>query len=301
MDSCTPATCDVATSWYGYQPNLGINIFFAIIYSLAALWCFILAVWKRTWLIYTITILVGALLELVGYAARIKGHYDPWLGTGWIIQYAIITLAPVFMTAAVYVCIGRIAEIVGHGVFNINPKLYSRVFIPNDVLALIVQAAGGAISVSEPVTTEGVTPGAAVVIAGLVYQVVSLTVFFVLFTAVLWPANVFNVKASRLPPRQAKSLRNFIICIITAVLLIIGRSAFRVAELSQGVRGGLVHDELLFIIFDSFPVAIATIIITVVHPVFMLRFKTEHKHMSAGSQGVELMPPASTEAGKPVQ
>jgi hypothetical protein len=188
---------------------------------------------------------------------------------------------------SIYVCIGRIADLVGRGVFNINPRLYARVFIPSDVVALIIQAAGGGVSVSEPVLTTGVTPGAAIVIAGLTFQVVSLTVFFFLFGAVLWPSDIFRPQT---PGKQARRLRTFIICILTAILLIIGRSAFRVAELSQGVRGGLVHDELLFIIFDSFPVAIATAILAAVHPIFLLPADLRAKHKKLGSQDMELMP-----------
>jgi hypothetical protein len=187
------------------------------------------------------------------------------------------------------VCIGRIADLVGRGVFNISPRLYARVFVPSDILALIVQAAGGGVSVSEPVTTTGVTPGAGIVIAGLTFQVVSLTVFFILFGAVLWPSDIFRPQSSGLPIQQAKRLRTFIFCILTAILLIIGRSAFRVAELSQGVRGGLVHDELLFIIFDSFPVAIATAILVGVHPIFLLPADRASKHRKLGSQDMELL------------
>ncbi|KAI8623730.1 RTA1-domain-containing protein [Xylariaceae sp. FL1651] len=286
--SCTVHTCDITTSWYGYQPNLGINVFFVAIYSILVVYCFILSIWKRQWLVYTIAILIGSLLELVGYIARVVGHNDPWFGTGWILQYAIITFAPVFMTAAIYVCIGRIADSVGRGVFDIHPRLYSRVFVPSDIVALIVQAAGGAISTSEDVATTGVSPGAAIVIAGLTFQLVSLTIFFILFGAILWPSRVFSPKSSTLPIRQAEHLRIFVICLITTILLVIGRSAFRVAELSQGVRGGLVHNELLFIIFDSFPIAIAAVIMVAVHPIFMLQRKEFGKHSSLGSQDLEL-------------
>ncbi|GAW14071.1 hypothetical protein ANO14919_034630 [Xylariales sp. No.14919] len=275
---CTVETCDPSQSWYGYQPNLGINIFFVAAYGIAAAYGFIVTVWKRKWLTYTIAILIGSLLELVGYVARIAGHNDPWFSTGWILQYSIITFAPVFMSAALYVCIGRIADFLGRGAFNINPRLYSRVFIPCDVIALIVQGAGGAVSVTESVTTTGVTPGAAIVIAGLTFQLVSLTVFFILFGAVLWPSNIWHPKSSNLPIRQAKRLRAFAICIITAILLIIGRSAFRVAELSEGIRGSLIHDELLFIIFDGFPIVIATVIIVTVHPIFMLQTEQDHEY-----------------------
>jgi hypothetical protein len=97
---CTVETCDPVQSWYGYQPNLGINVFFVAAYGIAASYCFIIAVWKRTWLTYTIAILVGSSLELVGYVARVLGHNDPWFSTGWILQYSIITFAPVFASAS---------------------------------------------------------------------------------------------------------------------------------------------------------------------------------------------------------
>ncbi|KAI0198884.1 RTA1-domain-containing protein [Astrocystis sublimbata] len=291
---CTVTTCDPAESWYGYQPNLGVNIFFAAAYGIAALYCFVLAVWKRQWLTYTIAILVGSLLELVGYAARISGHNDPWFSTGWILQYSIITFAPVFMSASLYVCIGQIANFLGRGALNISPRLYSRVFIPCDIIALVVQGAGGAISVTEEVTTTGVTPGSALVIAGLTFQLISLTIFFLLFGAVLWPSSIWHPASSDLPLRQAKRIRTFAILIIVAILLIIGRSAFRVAELSEGVRGDLIHDELLFIIFDGFPIALATGIIVAAHPIFMLQTKRYHEFGKLNRNGMELLSTADT-------
>ncbi|KAH8161044.1 hypothetical protein CIB48_g7200 [Xylaria polymorpha] len=290
---CTVETCDPAQSWYGYQPNLGINVFFVVAYGIAAAYCLIIAVWKRRWLTYTIAILVGSLLELVGYAARILGHNDPWFSTGWILQYSIITFAPVFMSASLYVCIGRIADFLGRGVFNINPRLYSRVFIPCDVIALVVQGAGGAVSVTEEVTTTGLTPGAAIVVAGLTFQLVSLTVFFILFGAVLWSSNISCPASSNLPIRQAKRLRTFAILIIIAILFIVGRSAFRVAELSEGIRGGLIHDELLFIIFDGFPIIIATSIIVAAHPIFMLQTDQEYDYGKPNHHRMQLLSTAT--------
>ncbi|KAI0975223.1 RTA1-domain-containing protein [Xylaria arbuscula] len=286
---CTVETCDPVQSWYGYQPNLGINVFFVVAYAIAASYCFIIAVWKRSWLTYTIAILVGSLLELVGYVARIVGHNDPWFSTGWILQYSIITFAPVFMSASLYVCIGRIADRLGRGVFNINPRLYSRIFIPCDIIALVVQGAGGGVSVTEAVTTTGVTPGAAIVIAGLTFQLVSLTIFFLLFGAVLWPSNIWHTASSNLPIHRAKRLRTFAILIIIAILLIIGRSAFRVAELSEGIRGELIHDELLFIIFDGSPIIIATTIIVAAHPIFMLQTEQDYDYGKTSHQSMELL------------
>ena len=152
----------------------------------------------------------------------------------------------------------------------------------------MVQGAGGAVSVTEEVTT-GVTPGAAIVIAGLTFQLVSLTIFFILFGAVLWPSNIWHPTSSNLPICQAKRLQTFAICIIIAILLIIGRSAFRVAELSEGIRGDLIHDELLFIIFDGFPIIIATIIIIAAHPIFMLQTEQEYEYGKTSRHSMELL------------
>lgn len=97
---CSLDTCPASESLYGYRPNLGIDIFFAIVYLSISAHCLYIAIGKRKWLSYTITVLIGALLELVGYLSRVYGYTMPFVTIGWIIQYSVITFAPVFMTAA---------------------------------------------------------------------------------------------------------------------------------------------------------------------------------------------------------
>ncbi|KAI0114383.1 RTA1-domain-containing protein [Nemania sp. FL0031] len=271
QDDCTLDTCSVSDSYYGYRPNLGIDIFFAIVYFAIISHCLFVAIKKRVWLGYTIATLIGAILELIGFIARIYGYVQPFLRNGWIIQYSLITFAPVFMTAAIYVCIGRIADYLGRGKFNINPRLYARVFIPGDVLALLIQSSGGGVSVTEDVDPNGgVSTGQGIIIAGLTLQVVSLTIFFILFLGVIWPTDLFRSNRARRLDRDDKRVRMFIVLILIAIVLIIGRSAFRVAEFSGGIFGSLGHNEILFIVFDGFPVAIATSLMVIFHPMHMI-------------------------------
>ncbi|KAJ8130124.1 hypothetical protein O1611_g3507 [Lasiodiplodia mahajangana] len=270
-DDCTLDTCSLSESYYGYRPNLGIDIFLAILYLAIICHCLFVAIKKRVWLGYTISTLIGAILEFVGYIARVYGYAQPFLRIGWIIQYSLITFAPVFMTAAIYVCIGRIADYLGRGKFNINPRLYARVFIPGDVLALLIQSSGGGISVTEEVDPNGgVSTGQGIIIGGLTLQVVSLTVFFILFLGVIWPTDLFRSNRSRRLDRDDKRVRLFIVLILIAIVLIIGRSAFRVAEFSGGIFGSLGHNEILFIIFDGIPMAIATSLMVIFHPMYMI-------------------------------
>ncbi|KAJ3566811.1 hypothetical protein NPX13_g6997 [Xylaria arbuscula] len=270
-DECTLDTCSVSDSFWGYRPNLGIDIFFAIVYAAVIAYCLFVSVVKRVWLSYTISILIGALLELIGFTFRIYGYFDPFVRIAWIIQYSLITFAPVFTSAAIYVCIGRIADYLGRGVFNIRPRLYARIFIPSDIFALLIQASGGGVSFTETVSLDGgVSTGQSIIIAGLALQVVSLTVFLFLFLGVLWPTNLFRTNKYGKLDAEDRRTKNFTIFVFIAILLIIGRSGFRVAEYSEGIFGTLGHNEVLFIIFDGFPMAIASSLLVIFHPMHML-------------------------------
>ncbi|KAI0450074.1 RTA1-domain-containing protein [Xylaria acuta] len=269
--NCTLDTCSISQSYYGYRPNLGIDIFFSIVYVVIVAYCLFVAIVKRKWLSYTISVLLGALLELIGFLSRVYGYAHPFVRIGWIIQYSVITFAPVFTTAAIYVCIGRIADYLGRGKFNIRPRLYARVFIPNDIFALLIQASGGGVSFSEtPPADGGVSTGQSIIITGLVIQVVSLTIFFVLFMGVIWPSDLFRTKRAEPLDREDKRVKKFIILISIAIILIVGRSVFRVAEFSEGIFGSLGHNEPLFIVLDGFPISIATSLLVIFHPIYML-------------------------------
>ncbi|KAI1420015.1 RTA1-domain-containing protein [Xylaria sp. FL1777] len=271
-ESCTLSTCSLSDSFYGYRPNLGIDIFFSIVYVAIIGRCLFITIHKRKWLGYTISVLLGALLELIGFVSRTYGYAHPFVRIGWIIQYSLITFAPVFTSAAIYVCIGRIADYLGRGKFNIRPRLYARIFIPSDLFALLIQASGGGVSFSEhDVPLDGgISTGQGIIIGGLTLQVISLSVFFILFMGVIWPNNLFRPKKYGKLDQNDTRVRNFVIYILTAIVLIIGRSAFRVAEYSEGIFGSLGHNEVLFIIFDGFPVAIATSLMVIFHPIYML-------------------------------
>jgi ABC-type Co2+ transport system permease subunit len=98
--NCALDTCDVSQSFYGYRPNLGIDIFFAVVYSAVVPYCLYIIIREKKWLGYTIALIIGSLLELLGYVSRIYGYVEPFVRIGWIIQYTSLTLAPVFMTAS---------------------------------------------------------------------------------------------------------------------------------------------------------------------------------------------------------
>jgi hypothetical protein len=58
-------------------------------------------------------------------------------------QIVCLTIAPAFLAAGIYLCLSRIVVTFGAQNSRIKPKDYPRIFIPCDVLSLVLQAAGG--------------------------------------------------------------------------------------------------------------------------------------------------------------
>lgn len=92
-----------------------------------------------------------------------------------------LTIAPAFFTAAIYICLGKIVIIYGETISRLRPRTYTIIFVTCDVIALILQAAGGAItSIADDDQQDLRDTGVNIMIAGLAFQVASLTLFIVM-------------------------------------------------------------------------------------------------------------------------
>jgi hypothetical protein len=146
------------------------------------------------------------------------------------------------------------------------PKLLYYIFITSDLLSLILQAVGGAISTS----SSGASLTAIhIALAGLSLQVFTLAVFSCLMVDYLVR---FSAKSA---PEEAKEdrlldgrMKTFLGALGAAILLILARCAFRVDELSEGYGGSLIRDEGLFIGLEGVLIVVATFLLCVGHPGF---------------------------------
>jgi hypothetical protein len=68
---------------------------------------------------------------------------------------------------------------------RLSPKAYTITFICSDFIALILQSVGGAIA-DTAATNAGENTGVHVMVAGLSFQVISLTAFIVLCAEFFW-------------------------------------------------------------------------------------------------------------------
>lgn len=80
---CTLQTCCLAQSSFLYLPDLGRNLFFTIYFAVLCIPQLWLSIRYRTWG-FAIGMLMGLILEVVGYTGRLMLHYNPFDGNGFL-------------------------------------------------------------------------------------------------------------------------------------------------------------------------------------------------------------------------
>ena len=75
---CTLQTCDITQSYFYYRPALAANAVFLAFFSFSLL-CFILqGGLSRRFIGFTIAMVSGCVLEVVGYVGRVQGWQNPF-------------------------------------------------------------------------------------------------------------------------------------------------------------------------------------------------------------------------------
>ena len=210
----------------------------------------------RTW--YFIPMVIGTLLEIVGYIFRcLSGKRDPYNVIYFVVQYFFIVVAPVFFSAAIYTILSKLIQTVGCRILPIGPRALLIIFIISDVIATVTQIAGAAsVGSAESNRTD---PSAAnhVLLAGLVFQVFTFLVFLTLLVFFLYRARKISTSTS---------MKAFSIALVVATLLVYLRTCFRMAETAQGLGASLSTHEAYFGCLEFAPVVIAVFIFNVWHP-----------------------------------
>ena len=159
-NQCTLDTCPLSDSYFAYRPSLAANALFLALFAFSLI-CFILQVLlSRRFIGFTIALVSGCVLEVVGYAGRLMSwknpfdqvaspsfalvnHTDVRPQNGFLIQIVCLTIAPAFMAAGLYLTLSRIVRTFGPENSRIAPLSYPRIFIPCDIVSLLLQAIGG--------------------------------------------------------------------------------------------------------------------------------------------------------------
>ncbi|KAL9563847.1 hypothetical protein ACKAV7_012019 [Fusarium commune] len=257
--NCTLDVCPLETSILRYQPNISANSIFIGIFGISMALQIFQGIQMRTWGFMT-SMTVGCIFEIVGYAGRISIHNNPFNFDGFLIQIICITVAPVFFSAAIYVLLSQAINFIDPSISRFRPQYFYWVFISSDIVSLILQAVGGAISCIAD-ARETVKVGEDISISGLVFQVVTLLCFSILFMDY-----VIRASKSQSRYRLTKSVTVFLFFLFFATVFILIRCGYRIAELEGGYFSDLFRDEGLYIALESCIMCIAVLLLNAGHP-----------------------------------
>ncbi|KAL2819316.1 RTA1 like protein-domain-containing protein [Aspergillus cavernicola] len=266
---CTLETCPLSLGMVHYLPLLWCQILFMGIFGAAVIPQLGFGIRYKTWT-FMVAMVLGLIGEVVGYGGRIMLNNNPFKLDGFLMYLVSLTISPAFFTAAVYLTLSRIVVAYGEKISYFKPRTYTITFITFDFIALILQAAGGAMaSTAEPGDQAATDLGVNVMIAGVAWQVVSLGIFTVMAT--YFYLRVRKAASTDFNPDFAvlRSTRYFKASLWGfgfATLAIFVRSVYRCAELSDGFDGALANDEVTFMILEAAMIASAVITLTVFHP-----------------------------------
>ncbi|KAM0363366.1 hypothetical protein ACHAO7_001665 [Fusarium culmorum] len=272
---CDLDTCPIDWSLYGYRPSLAANIAFVVLFSLIGIVHLYLGIRWKSWGFMT-GMLLGCMSEVIGYVGRIMMWYNPFSFNAFMIQIVCLTIAPVFYTASIYVTLSKAINYFSPELSRFKPQLFIWIFIPFDIVCLILQAAGGAMS-----TESSSTAGVDISMAGLALQVIVLVAFIAAFSD-------YMIRYWRSGKAQAFGWRMtaFFVGLSAAIILILARCIYRVAELREGYDGELIKHEIPFIILEGVVIVLAAIALFFGHPGLVFNKSEVTNSVSQTEKGV---------------
>ncbi|KAG8970773.1 hypothetical protein FRC05_011724 [Tulasnella sp. 425] len=236
---------------------------------------------------------LGGIGEIIGWAGRTWSSQNYSKDSPFFMNIVCTIIAPSFMTAAMFIIVGRIINLVGTEYSRLRPRTYSILFISADFVALVVQAIGGA-TASSADDPKGAEKGANIMVAGILVQMVAITIYCIIQGDYLWrvltdrpirprsspsgivtprsdiedASNNFTLEkeAASGRARLTPNIRNMLIGLGITTVFIYIRSIYRTIELLGGWNGAIFVNEKLFNALDGMPIFVAMFVLNVFHP-----------------------------------
>ncbi|OQE29476.1 hypothetical protein PENSTE_c002G08784 [Penicillium steckii] len=253
----------MASQWtfYYYTPSTAAAAIFTVLFGLSSIMHFYQLIRTRTW--FMIPFLIGGLLETVGYIGRLLSSLEaPDFTQGpYVMQSALILIAPAFLAASIYMTLGRIIQMLDAEQSSvIKLRWLTTIFVAGDVLSFLMQASGAGIMVKDMTNPS---TGENIIIGGLFVQII----FFGFFAI---SAVVFQVRLSKRPTARSIELSSLwhkhMIALYVASVLILVRSVIRVVEYLQGYDGYLMRTEAFIYVFDALLMFVTMLVLQYAHP-----------------------------------
>lgn len=206
-----------------------------------------------------VPLLLGCIMEAVGYAARAVSSSDTSALAPYIIQAILLLVAPALTAATIYMLFGRMLVLLRCTSLSIVPSRFNTtIFVVGDILSFFLQAAGGGMMSQEDSSTKGSN----LVVVGLFVQIVFFGLF--LITEVRFSLGVNSV--SPVLGRAGRTWKVLNWCLLLSSVLILIRSVVRVVEFIQGFDGYISEHEVFIYVFDAVPMYLVAVLFALAMP-----------------------------------
>ncbi|KAJ7617381.1 RTA1-domain-containing protein [Roridomyces roridus] len=258
---------------YGYIPTKAIAILFLALFGLSTILHIGQAARFKTWWLIPTIVLCG-IGELIGWGGRLWSSVNHDIHNGFLMQITCTIISPTPLLAASFLVMGRVIPRLGTKYSVLTPRMYTFLFLPCDIIALVVQGLGGGVASSaKPGDLTVANRGSNIMLAGIAFQFAVIIVFS-LFTIdflrrYLWDRPVRNGGSTRgvLTPR----LKTIFIALALTSLFLFIRSVYRLIELKDGWLGRVIRTQVYFNVLDGAMVVLAITTWNFLHPGLLLQ------------------------------
>ncbi|KAI8650744.1 hypothetical protein NCS57_01409100 [Fusarium keratoplasticum] len=262
-----------------YLPSLPAAIVFVVIFGILTIG----HAWKmfrhRMW--FCIPFVVGGIFEIIGYAARAVAYNNTGELMPYVLQSALLLLAPILFAASLYMTLARVVRAVKGAPFSIiAPRWLTRIFVFGDIFSFIVQASGAGLRVQAGNNSD-IDPnlGSNIIVGGLIFQIVIFGVFIV--TALIFNSRFRRHVAGGAMVYDVPWQESLNMLYVTSMMIMV-RNIFRVVEYGMGSDGYLLSVEWGVYVFDA-------ALMTLTMAWFFWRYPSQLKQaIKANSEEVEL-------------
>ncbi|KAJ6528733.1 RTA1 like protein [Mycena vulgaris] len=264
----------LALSPYGYVPTEYVCIIFVVLFAISTLLHLGQATYYRLWWLIPSACLAG-ILEIVGWSGRLWSSISPRIFESFEIQIVCTIMGPTPLAAANFIILGRVINHLGPVYSRLSPKLYTGLFLCCDIISLVVQGIGGGMAAGAVNQHMNPEKGGHVMLGGIVFQMVTITVYVLCAGEFLLRYLQNRPIASRAAAATAAPgttgaltprMKLLVAALVFNTTCLFIRAVYRVIELSDGWSGRIIHTQVYFNVLDGAMIALAMITLNFAHP-----------------------------------
>ncbi|KIY64060.1 RTA1 like protein [Cylindrobasidium torrendii FP15055 ss-10] len=267
----------ILTQWVGYT--------FVSLFGLATVLHLGLGLRARMWWALP-TMMACALTESIGWSGRVWSSYDPLNSSAFQMQICTTIMAPTFLIASNFIILGKIINRLGPQYSRMSLRAYSILFLSCDIVALVIQAIGGAFASSAD-TLEAANQGGNIMLGGIAFQLAVIS-FYSIFAAEFMTRyflrkpvhDRFQLKKASKPDVEkpfenhrgvlTRRLSIMLLVLLAEIVFLYVRSVYRTVELTDGWNGTIISTQVYFNVFDGAMMVLAVWLLIPFHPSFFL-------------------------------